>query len=97
VVGIRRRTDVHFWFFPRRQLVEFSLGWQFRSNIDIDDIWPSDVTAGKLRAIGEENSMFADDFCMLPSVTKQMSQRPVNTYIIFKLEKLLIQKFQLIN
>lgn len=97
MVGIRRRTDVHLGFFPHRQLVEFSLGWQFRSNIDIDDIWPSEVTVGKLRAIGEENSMFADDFCMLPSVTKQMSQRPVNTYIIFKLEKLLIKKFQSIN
>jgi len=66
----------HVGFFPRRQFVYFSLWRQFGSNVNINDIRPSDV--GTLRSIWEEHSMLTKEFSGLTSVTKQMDQRPVN-------------------
>jgi len=72
-----RRVDLSL--FPRRQLVYLGLRRQFRSNVNVDDIWPTYIGTIKLWTIWEQNSMFTDDFCWLPSVAEQMNQRPVNT------------------
>jgi len=72
-----RRGDIGLRLFPDRQLVQLRLPRQLRSNIDVDDIRPRDVVAGKLWAIREQHALFADDLRSLPSVTEQMNQRPV--------------------
>jgi len=85
LVGIcGRRVHAALSFFPYRQLVYFSLGWQLRANVDVDNVRPSYLETGKLWAVWEENPVFTQHLGRLLGVTKEMNQRPVNMDTYFE-------------